>query len=172
MEGGWRRLVIERGFEFGELHGRCLNPGSRVSFLPERLSCKDAGRNSRRDVFVYKQTFEPPWKERAMKRAYAFGAILAILAPAALAQTVAQPKYPPGFNCSAVPAGSQRQACQDSQLTPRGNVNKEQLPAGGAVQSPGTVSPPTVPNQPTGENGNNGLGTTGPAIGGNSGTGQ
>jgi hypothetical protein len=108
-----------------------------------------------------------------MKRAYVFGAILTILAPAALAQTVTQPKYPPGFNCSAVPAGSQRQACEDSQLTsPPGNLNNEQVPAGRAMQTPGTVSPPTMPNRPTGENGNNGLGTTGPAIGGNSGTGQ
>jgi len=104
--------------------------------------------------------------------AFAFGAILAALAPAAAAQDVAHPKYPPGFDCSAVPAGSQRAACQDSQLTPRGDVNKERLPTGGATQTPGTVSPSTNPDQPGGENGNNGLGTTGPAMGGNSGTGQ
>ena len=107
-----------------------------------------------------------------MKCAYAFGAILLVLAPVAAAQTVTQPKFPPGFDCSAVPAGSQRQACQDSQLTPKGNVNRNQTPLGGALQTPGTVSPPTVPNQPTGENGNNGLGTAGPAMNGNSGTGQ
>jgi hypothetical protein len=40
------------------------------------------------------------------------------------------------------------------------------------VQTPGTVSPPTVPNQPMGENGNNGLGTTGPAMDGNTRSGQ
>jgi hypothetical protein len=107
-----------------------------------------------------------------MKCAYAFGAILMVLAPAASAQTIAQPKYPPGFDCSSVPAGSQRQACQDSQMAPQGNVNTNQAPTGGAVQTPGTVSPPTVPNQPMGENGNNGLGTTGPAMNGNSQPGQ
>src|SRR5438093_814924 len=104
-------------------------------------------------------------KDRAMKRAYVFGAILMALAPAAMAQNVMQPKYPPGFDCSAVPAGSQRQACQDSQLNPMGDTKKNQEPTSGALQTPGTVSPPTVPNTPGGENGTNGLGGTGPATG-------
>jgi hypothetical protein len=107
-----------------------------------------------------------------MKCAYAFSAILMTLAPAAVAQDVTQPKYPPGFDCSTLPAGSQRQACQDLQLAPQDNVNKSRTPTGGAVQTPGTVSPPTVPNQPMGENGNNGLGTTGPAMDGNTRSGQ
>ena len=107
-----------------------------------------------------------------MKCAYVFGAALMAVATAATAQTVTQPKYPPGFDCSAVPAGSQRQACQDSQLDPMGDAKKDQSPTGGTLQTPGTVSPPTVPNQPSGENGNNGLGGTGPATDGSAGTGQ
>ena len=105
-----------------------------------------------------------------MKRAYVLGAVLMALAPAATAQTGTQPKYPPGFDCSAVPAGSQRQACQDSQLSSMGDVRKDRSPTDGALQTPGTVSPPTVPNQPSGENGNNGLG--GIATGGGTATGQ
>jgi len=98
-----------------------------------------------------------------MKFAYIFDPILMAAIPAAAsAQDVLQPKYAPGFDCATVPAGSQRQACQDSQLQPTvdPDMNQKQSPTAGALQTPGTVSPPTVPNEPGGEIGN------GPGTGG------
>ena len=73
----------------------------------------------------------------------------AVIAPAAAAAdgTLQQPKYPPGWDCSAAPAGSQRQACNRSQLNP----------PMGAIPNPTTqiqpqfvVPPPQVPIVPTG----------------------
>ncbi|HET6158793.1 MAG TPA: hypothetical protein VFE34_10645 [Dongiaceae bacterium] len=106
-----------------------------------------------------------------MERACIFGAIMMAALPAlAEAQDVLQPKYPPGFNCANVPAGSQREACQNSHLSPKvvpnpnNKSNIDRSMTGGAMQSPGTISPPTVPNEPgsenrdTGPGGNNGVG--------------
>jgi hypothetical protein len=74
-----------------------------------------------------------------------------------------QPKYPLGFDCSAAPAGSQRQSCNRSQLNP---------PMGAIPQTKGTQpnglvlpqpqppelpagKPPTIPRLPgTIDNGN------------------
>jgi len=60
--------------------------------------------------------------------------------------TPQQPKYPPAWDCSAAPAGSQRQACNRSQLNP---------PMGTIPDTKSTVPPlvipePQVPVVPTG----------------------
>lgn len=102
-----------------------------------------------------------------MKLAYVFGPILMAIVPAvALAQDVLQPKYPPGFDCANVPAGSQREACRQSQLDPTidNDLNKDRSTTGGALQTPGTVSPPTVPNEPGGESLDTAPAATAPAA--------
>jgi hypothetical protein len=72
-----------------------------------------------------------------------------LLAPAmAVADgTPQQPKYPPGWDCSAAPAGSQRQACNRSQLNPPMVVTPNTNPT---QQQPFVVPPPQVPIVPTG----------------------
>jgi hypothetical protein len=70
------------------------------------------------------------------------------IASAALADgTPPKPKYPPGWDCSAAPAGSQRQACNRSQLNPpMGTIPNTQ-----PTQAPQfIVPPPQVPIVPTG----------------------
>lgn len=91
-------------------------------------------------------------------RSRVFGLVLgAFLAPAtAAAEGTSQPQYPPGFDCSAVPAGSQRQGCNRSQLNPpMGSIpeTRRQEPKGGIVQQPRSpsqpmVRPPTIPRLP------------------------
>ncbi|HJR23492.1 MAG TPA: hypothetical protein VJ822_17795 [Dongiaceae bacterium] len=66
-----------------------------------------------------------------------------------------QPKYPPSFDCSAVPAGSQRQACNRSHLDPpMGAIEKPKrvqpdslVPPANAQPLP-TAKPPTIPRLP------------------------
>ena len=87
------------------------------------------------------------------------GILMAIAPSVCWAQDTPNPKYPPGFDCSAVPAGSQRQACQESQLNPTNDATQGQGTSGAVPQTPGTVSPPTVPDQPSGENGSSGSAT-------------
>jgi hypothetical protein len=65
--------------------------------------------------------------------------LVAVLIPVgAAAEGTLQPKYPPGFDCSAVPAGSQRQACNRSHLDP----------PMGAIQQPKRVKPEGLVHQP------------------------
>lgn len=76
----------------------------------------------------------------------------------ASAQTTNTPPYPPGFDCGAVPAGSERESCRQSEMIPNADNNGIIDPAnpgsaGGAIQTPGDVSPPTVPNTPGGDSG-------------------
>jgi hypothetical protein len=66
-----------------------------------------------------------------------------------------QPKFPPGFDCSAVAAGSQRQACNRSQLNPpMGAIPETTRPkAPSAIPQPEpqrlpTEPPPTIPRLP------------------------
>ncbi len=81
---------------------------------------------------------------------------LAVILPAsAVAEGKPQPKFPPGFDCSAVAAGSQRQACNRSQLKPpMGTVPEtRRLEPEGAIQQPDarrlpTTKPPTIPRLP------------------------
>lgn len=96
-----------------------------------------------------------------MKTACFLGAVLATAIPAmASAQDVMQPKYPPGFDCAKVPPGSERDDCRRSQLSPNDMIHG-QTPADGALQTPGTISPPTVPDEPGNENRASGPGTAG-----------
>jgi hypothetical protein len=102
-----------------------------------------------------------------MKRASVLSPILMLAAPMmAVAQDVPQPKYPPGFDCASVPAGAEREACEESQLNPK--ADKEQTDkslTGTGSETPGTVSPPTVPDQPDNENRGTAPGTNGGAGG-------
>lgn len=73
----------------------------------------------------------------------------------ASAEDSPQPKYPPGFDCSAVAAGSQRQACNRSQLNPpMGEIpeTRRAQPETGIRRSPPprqpNVKPPTIPRLP------------------------
>jgi len=79
----------------------------------------------------------------------------ALLPTYAAAEGTPQPKYPPSFDCSAVPAGSQRQACNRSQLNPPMGAVPEQprLKPQGIVPPPKpqrlpTAKPPTIPSLP------------------------
>jgi hypothetical protein len=81
----------------------------------------------------------------------------ALLFPAIVAADgTVQPKYPPGFDCSAVAAGSQRLACNRSQLKPpMGAIpdTKRNQPSGITLPQPQapalpTGRPPTVPRLP------------------------
>ena len=71
------------------------------------------------------------------------------------ADSAPQPKYPPGFDCSAVAAGSQRQACNRSQLKPPMGTIPETTRSKpqGIVPQPEpqrlpTEPPPTIPRLP------------------------
>lgn len=103
-----------------------------------------------------------------MKSAYVFAPSLMLAASAmALAQDAPQPTYPPGYDCASVPAGSQREACEESQLSPKveDDLNENRSITGAEPQTPGTVSPPTVPDEPGGENRDSGPGSKGGAGG-------
>jgi hypothetical protein len=85
-----------------------------------------------------------------------FAGLLAALLPlAASAEDSVQPKYPPGFDCSAVPAGSQRQACNRSHLDPpMGSIEvPKRVQPDSLVPPPNpqplpTTKPPTIPRLP------------------------
>lgn len=89
-------------------------------------------------------------------RSSLFALVVAALLPAsASAEGTLQPKYPPSFDCSAVAAGSQRQACNRSQLNPpMGAIPETKRPKPeGIVPSPDaqrlpTSKPPTIPTLP------------------------
>ena len=96
-------------------------------------------------------------------------ALLMTVPVTASSQTANTPKYPPGFNCGAVPAGSERESCNQSQLNPNTDNNgiidaADPGNAGGAIQTPSDISPPTVPNSPGNNTGgdNGGIGETSP----------
>lgn len=85
-----------------------------------------------------------------------FAVVLAILIPvAAAADDTAPPKYPPSFDCSAAPAGSQRQACNRSHLDPpMGSIELPKRAQPDGIVPPvkpqplPTAKPPTVPPLP------------------------
>ncbi len=73
----------------------------------------------------------------------------------ASAEGTAQPKFPPGFDCSAVAAGSQRQACNRAHLDPPmgaieqpKRVQPDSLVRQPDPQLPPTSKPPTIPRLP------------------------
>ena len=92
-----------------------------------------------------------------------FAGLLILLFPvAAAANDAAAPKYPPSFDCSAVPAGSRRQACNRSHLDPPmgaievpKRVQPDSLVPPVNPQPLPTTKPPTIPRLPgTIQNGN------------------
>ena len=91
-------------------------------------------------------------------------ALMAAWAPAAsLAQDTPQPKYPPGFDCETLPAGDEREACRESELTPTmdSEQNDGRSITGAGPESPGSVSPPTFPDEPGNDNRDSGPGSGG-----------
>lgn len=85
-----------------------------------------------------------------------FPGLWVLLIPlAAAADDAAPPKYPLSFDCSAVPAGSQRQACNRSHLDPpMGSIEAPKRVQPDGVVPPvnpqplPTGKPPTVPRLP------------------------
>lgn len=73
---------------------------------------------------------------------------LAIVPALAVADGAPQPKYPLGFDCSAAPAGSQRQACNRSHLDPPMGAIPEPKPI---QQQPDFIQQPQVPEVPMGK---------------------
>ncbi len=91
------------------------------------------------------------------------GTLAASVPAVALAQDTPQPKYPSGFNCATLPAGEEREACRQSQLKPKteGDQNDGRSITGADPETPGSVSPPTFPDEPGNENRDSGPGTEG-----------
>lgn len=85
----------------------------------------------------------------------------------ALAQDAPQPNYPPSFDCAKLPAGDQREACRQSQLDPRADTDESdgRSITGAGSESPGSVSPPTFPDEPGSESRDSGPGIDGGAGG-------
>lgn len=89
-------------------------------------------------------------------RARLFAGFLALVMPMnASAEGTVQPKYPPGFDCSAVAAGSQRQACNRSHLDPpMGSIEvPKRVQPDNLIRQPNpqplpTTKPPTIPRLP------------------------
>ena len=89
-----------------------------------------------------------------MRAAFLIG-LMAAWAPATVfAQDAPQPKYPPGFDCETLPAGNEREACRQSGLSPTMESDQDDIPSitGAGPETPGSVSPPTFPNEPGNEN--------------------
>ena len=94
---------------------------------------------------------------RVMRSRLFFFLFAAAMLPAlASGESTVQPKYPPSFDCSAVPAGSQRQACNRSHLDPpmgaipetkRNTQPALTIPHPTPPQVP-TTPPPTIPRLP------------------------
>jgi hypothetical protein len=95
-------------------------------------------------------------------------AVMAACMPAvAMAQDATQPKYPPGFDCATLPPGNEREGCQQTELNPtiNGGQNGDRSVAGAGSETPGSVSPPTFPDEPGNENRDSGPGSGGGAGG-------
>ena len=83
------------------------------------------------------------------------GLLVPLMPMTASAEGTVQPKYPLGFDCSAVAAGSQRQACNRSHLDPpMGSIEQpkrvqpDSLLRQPAPQPLPTEKPPTIPRLP------------------------
>ena len=66
--------------------------------------------------------------------------LIALMPASAVAEGGTQPNYPPGFDCSAVAAGSARQACNKSHLDPPMGSIEAPKPA-----QPNTLVPAVTP---------------------------
>lgn len=75
-------------------------------------------------------------------------AVLALMPLSALGQDTPHPKYPPGFDCANLSVGDEREDCRRSQLDPKADDDQDKGRAIFGAESPGSVSPPTVPDQP------------------------
>jgi hypothetical protein len=85
-------------------------------------------------------------------RLHLFGLVLALAVLPAIvsADGTPRPKYPLGFDCSSVAAGSQRQACNRSHLDPPMGAIPETTQT--KPTQPGFILPqPQVPVVPTGK---------------------
>ena len=93
--------------------------------------------------------------------------MVALMPTLAIAQDAPQPKYPPGFDCDTLPAGDEREACRQSQLKPTMDSDQkdDRSLTGAGPETPGSVSPPTMPDQPGNENRDSGPGSSGGAGG-------
>ena len=102
-----------------------------------------------------------------MKHVFLTAMVAACLPALAFAQDAPQPKYPPGFDCAKLPAGDEREACRQSELNPTmdNEQNDGRSITGAGPESPGSVSPPTIPDQPGNENRDSGPGSNGGAGG-------
>lgn len=100
-----------------------------------------------------------------MKRVALLTAVMAAWMPAqVIAQDVPQP---PGFDCATLPPGDKREACRQSELNPTmdSDQNDGRSVTGAGSESPGSVSPPTFPDEPGNENRDSGPGSSGGAGG-------
>jgi hypothetical protein len=103
-----------------------------------------------------------------MKRVTILAAMVAACLPAlAFAQDAPQPKYPPGFDCGKLPAGDEREACRQSELNPKMDSDQtdDRSVTGAGSETPGSVSPPTFPDEPGNENRDSGPGSNGGGVG-------
>ncbi|HKP25706.1 MAG TPA: hypothetical protein VJV39_17690 [Dongiaceae bacterium] len=102
-----------------------------------------------------------------MRAAFLIGLMAAWAPVAAFAQDTPQPKYPPGFDCETLPAGNEREACRQSELRPttKSDQHEDRSMTGAGPETPGSVSPPTLPDKPGNENRDNGPGMNGGAGG-------
>ena len=102
-----------------------------------------------------------------MTRAVLLTAVAIVWTAAALAQDAPQPKYPPDFDCAQLPAGDEREACQHSELDPKqdGDPSSDRSITGAGPETPGSVSPPTFPDEPGNESRDSGPGSSGGAGG-------
>jgi hypothetical protein len=101
------------------------------------------------------------------RAAFLIGIMLTSMPAVALAQDVPKPKYPPGFDCAKLPAGDEREACRQSELDPKtdSDRNDGRSITGAGPETPGSVSPPTFPDEPGNENRDSGPGSDGGAGG-------
>ena len=100
-----------------------------------------------------------------MRAAFVIGLIAAWAPAVAFAQDAPQPKYPPGFDCETLPAGDEREACRQSELKPPLDQENDRPLTGAGSETPGSVSPPTFPNEKGDENRDSGPGAEGGAGG-------
>jgi hypothetical protein len=94
-------------------------------------------------------------REEIVRSRVLAGLLAALIPMTVMAESTVQPKYPPSFDCSAVPAGSQRQACNRSKLDPpMGAVEQPQRVQPDSLVRPPveqplpTAKPPTIPRLP------------------------
>jgi hypothetical protein len=103
-----------------------------------------------------------------MKRVALVSVVAAAFMPRLVfAQDAPQPKYPPGFDCTTLPSDDERDACHESELNPTmgSDQDEERSVTGAGSESPGSVSPPTFPDEPGNESRDSGPGSSGGAGG-------